>query len=64
VFGRNVKRLRLAHGWMQSDLAAYTGLERAYLSRLEGGKVEPCLRSIQTIAKALGATIGQLVGEA
>jgi transcriptional regulator with XRE-family HTH domain len=60
-FGSRLKHLRQAQGWTQADLSAYTNLERAHLSRLETGKVEPCLRVIDSIAKALGVTNSRLL---
>jgi transcriptional regulator with XRE-family HTH domain len=59
-FGREVKRLRLAKEWTQADLSNATRLERSHISRIEAGKAEPCLRSQEAIAKALGVTLAQL----
>jgi transcriptional regulator with XRE-family HTH domain len=59
-FGRETKRLRLAKEWTQADLSNATRLERSHLSRIEAGKAEPCLRSQEAIAKALGVSLSQL----
>jgi transcriptional regulator with XRE-family HTH domain len=42
------------------DLAVHTGLGRVFLSDLERGKKEPCLRSIEILAIAFEMTIPQL----
>lgn len=51
-FGRLIRELRTERGWKQADLSAYTGIDRAFLSRLETGSAEPCLRSLETLAGA------------
>ena len=39
------------------ELAAKVGIENAYLSRIENGKKEPCLRVIQMLADGLGVSL-------
>lgn len=40
-FGRQVKKERLAHGWSLRELAARSGIDFSYLSRIELGKRPP-----------------------
>jgi transcriptional regulator with XRE-family HTH domain len=59
-FGKRIRALRKERGWTQIDLAVHTGLGRVFLSDLERGKKEPCLRSIEILAIAFEMTIPQL----
>jgi DNA-binding XRE family transcriptional regulator len=51
--GRNVRRLRIAAGLTQTALAKRSGMNRAYLSRLEGGRRNPTLATLERLAKTL-----------
>ena len=59
-FGERVRQLREAKGLNQIDFSAKVGIENAYLSRLETGKVEPCLRNIELLAIALEMPLSKL----
>ena len=59
-FGKRIKKLRNGKGWTQSYMAVHTGLGRPFLSNLETGKKEPCLRSIEILALAFGMSVSQL----
>ena len=59
-FGKRIRRLRTERGWTQIDLAVHTGLGRVFISDLERGKKEPCLRSIEILAIGFGMTVPQL----
>ncbi len=41
-------------------LAERTGVEQPYISLVENGKQEPCLRNIEKLAKALEVSMGKL----
>jgi DNA-binding XRE family transcriptional regulator len=56
--GRNVRRLRIAAGLTQTALAKRSGMNRAYLSRLEGGRRNPTLATLERLAKTLKVTPG------
>lgn len=60
-FGLRLRRLRERRGWAQEDMAAHSGIGRPFISRLENGRREPCLRSIETIANTFGMTISQFM---
>jgi transcriptional regulator with XRE-family HTH domain len=59
-FGKRMRLLRTKGGWTQIDLAVHTGLGRVFISDLERGKKEPCLRSIEILAMAFDMTVPQL----
>ena len=57
-----LKEFRSERKWTQGDLCRAAGLERAYISRLESGKVKDLgLRNAMKIAKAFGITVEQFV---
>jgi transcriptional regulator with XRE-family HTH domain len=60
--GQNVKMLREAKGWDQSELARYAGVKRPTLQTVETGKSpNPGLRIVRGIADAFGLSIDQLL---
>lgn len=62
-FGRVVRRRRLAAGLSQEALADSAGLHRTYISLLERGQRQPQLDTIHSLARGLGTTMAELVGE-
>lgn len=52
-FGRNLRRLRLAAGLSQEELAARSGLHRTYVSSVERGNRNVSLENIVALATAL-----------
>jgi transcriptional regulator with XRE-family HTH domain len=61
LVGRRIKELRKARGWRQIDLAEQAGLNENYISDLEIGKKEICLRAMQSVAKALSVKTADLL---
>lgn len=59
-FGQTLRRLRKERGFSQIALAEKIDMERTYLSLLENGKKEPCLRMIELLAMGLGISLRQL----
>ena len=60
----NIRRERKALGLTQEALGRKAGLERSYVSHLEGLRIpNPTLGSIATLAGALGTTVSQLLRE-
>jgi transcriptional regulator with XRE-family HTH domain len=53
--GARVRRLRLARGLSQRQLASH-GVSSAYISRIESGQRTPSVRAIRLLARRLGAT--------
>jgi transcriptional regulator with XRE-family HTH domain len=52
-FGRRLRKLRTDAGHSQEDFAAHVGISRAYISDLELGKREICLKNLELIAMGL-----------
>jgi transcriptional regulator with XRE-family HTH domain len=60
-FGERLRGLRKARGWTQIYMAEHVGLDRSYLSDLERGKKEVCIRNLEVIASAFDMTPAQLL---
>jgi len=56
----NVRRLRLAKGWTQDDLAAALKVEQGVISLIENKRSNPTLLMLDAIAEALGAQMAEL----
>jgi transcriptional regulator with XRE-family HTH domain len=57
LVGHNVRRLRIAAGLSQAELAERMGVDRAYVSGLELGQRNPTIVTLWHIAKALGVKL-------
>lgn len=57
MVGRNVRRLRIAAGLSQAELAERMGVDRAYVSGLELGQRNPTILTLWHIAEALKVQI-------
>ena len=63
MVGDNVKKLRLAAGLSQAELAHRMGVDRAYVSGLEQGQRNPTIISLWHVAKALGVSMRSFFDE-
>ena len=61
ALGKRIRQLRKDRGWRQIDLAEETGIHENYVSDLEKGRKEVCLRTIYTIAKAFDLKMAELL---
>lgn len=61
--GPRVKALRRAREWTVEQLAQAIEVNKAHISRVERGLKTPSISTIARLAKALGVSIGHLVGE-
>jgi len=59
--GKRIREIRKARGWRQIDLAEQAGINENYVSDLEIGKKEICLRTLQTIAQTFEMKIDDLL---
>ena len=59
--GERIRELRKQRGWRQIDLAEETGIHENYVSDLEMGRKEICLRTLQTLARTFSLTPSQLL---
>jgi transcriptional regulator with XRE-family HTH domain len=62
-FGRRLRKLRKERGWSQEELAHRVGIDISFLSELENGKKEPCLRKMKELAQGLGVPLSRMVKE-
>ena len=58
--GKQIQKLRELKGISQQDLAAKCNFEKSNLSRLEAGRVNPTLSTLEKVAKALDVTLAEL----
>lgn len=56
----NIRRLRVAKGISQDDLALSAGVERSYAGHLERGSKNPTVKTLEKISIALGCDISEL----
>ena len=59
--GQRIIELRERKGWSQSDLARACGKDRQAIEKLESGKVNPTLYTLNEISKGLEVSIEALV---
>lgn len=62
AFGKAVRDRRMALQLTQDELAERAGLTGKYIGTVERGERDPGLFSMQILAKALGAVLGDLMG--
>jgi transcriptional regulator with XRE-family HTH domain len=59
----NVRRLRAARGLSAAGLARASGVARATLAELEGGRGNPTVETLYALASVLGVTLADLLVE-
>ena len=60
IVGKNIKKVREVKGISQQVLAAKCNFEKSNMSRLEAGRVNPTLATLEKVALALGVNIIEL----
>jgi XRE family transcriptional regulator, regulator of sulfur utilization len=60
-FGERVRRLREKREWTLTYFSVHSGLAKTFIHDLETGRKEPCLGTIEVIAKSFEITISQLM---
>lgn len=60
--GKQLKTLREAKGMSQAVLAEKANLSRGYLIRLEAGRQDPTLGTLERLAQALRMPLRRLLG--
>ncbi len=58
---RNLRRLRRERALSQEACADLAGIHRTYLSDIERGARNPTITVVDSIARCLGITIGELL---
>lgn len=61
--GEKIKAIRTGKNLSQKEIALSVGLDRGQYSRIENGKVEPTLSSLEKIAKALNIKVNELFSD-
>jgi transcriptional regulator with XRE-family HTH domain len=61
ALGERIRRLRTGRGWRQIDLAEHAGVHENYISDLELGRKEICLRTLQTLATSFELKTAELL---
>ena len=59
--GKRIKATREKRGLSQEELAAAAHISRGYLARLEIGRHDPTVGTLERIARALRVKIGDLL---
>jgi transcriptional regulator with XRE-family HTH domain len=62
-FGDRLKTLRVTKGLTLEQLAFEADVELSQVHRVEKGKINPTLTTLVALAKGLGITLSELVGE-
>jgi transcriptional regulator with XRE-family HTH domain len=60
ILARNLRRLRLEHGWSQDDLAAEAGVRQALVIAIEVATANPTLESLDRLTSALKVDMAAL----
>ena len=58
--GKHIQKVRDLKGISQQDLAAKCNFEKSNMSRLEAGRVNPTLSTLEKVANALDITLAEL----
>lgn len=58
--GERIKEIRNEKNISQQDLAAKCNFEKSNLSRLEAGRTDPKLSTLEKVAKGLDVTLSEL----
>jgi DNA-binding XRE family transcriptional regulator len=59
--GKRLKTLRKGRQWSQVYMAEHVGIDRSFISDLENGKKEVCIRNLQVLADAFEMSLAQLL---
>ena len=59
--GENLKKLRLKKKMSQGDISRKLGVDRAYISSIENGRMNPTLTTLEKLAEAMGVNSSELL---
>jgi transcriptional regulator with XRE-family HTH domain len=59
--GKRLRALRKQRKWTQVYMAEYVGMDRSFISDLENGRKEICIRNLELLATAFGMSISKLM---
>lgn len=60
TFGANLRRLRLANGFTQEELANELGVEISQISRIERGVINTSITTLYSVSKVLNVDVSEL----
>jgi transcriptional regulator with XRE-family HTH domain len=61
-FGCRILQLRVERGWTQRQLSENTrSLDQGFVSRIETGRIEPCLGTLSALAKGFALSLSELL---
>jgi DNA-binding XRE family transcriptional regulator len=60
-FGKRIRTLRKRRDWTQVYMAEHVGMDRSFISDLENGRKEICIRNLELLAAAFGMTVSKLM---
>ena len=60
---QRIKKIRKAKNLSQKDLTTAIGMGAAQYSRIENGKTDPSVSTLEKIAQALGVTLAELFAD-
>lgn len=63
LLGGRVRQLRRRKGLTVAELAQAVDVDKAHISRIENNLKAPSIATLSQMAKALGVTVGHLLGE-
>ncbi|MCJ2135114.1 helix-turn-helix domain-containing protein [Methylobacterium sp. J-026] len=63
IIGWNLRRLRVEQGLSQERLALASGIDRAYVGRVERGSENVTIATLEAFATVLGVPIANLLTE-
>jgi transcriptional regulator with XRE-family HTH domain len=59
--GKRLRTLRKEREWTQVYMAEHIGMDRSFISDLENGRKEICIRNLELLATAFGMSVSKLV---
>ena len=59
--GKRLRALRKRRRWTQVYMAEHVGIDRSFISDLENGRKEICIRNLEVLATAFGMSISKLM---
>ena len=59
----NLRKIRKAKGMRQKKLADALGVTQGTVSAWESGRWDPTVENLRAVAKVLGVTVDELIGE-
>jgi transcriptional regulator with XRE-family HTH domain len=61
--GLRIRSLRTQKGWTQEMLAGHAGTGRVYITEMENGRKEVCVRMLERLASALEVSLSDFFNE-